>query len=242
MTERQKQLLAAIIKEFIDTAEAVGSVSLNDKYRFNVSSATIRNEMAELVRQGYLDKLHSSAGRRPTTMGLKYFLQELLEDLDEIDTVTRAKSQQGIHSVRFDRAALMREGLRQLSEMTHNAAVGLVDGQVVYAGLSEMLNVPEFQELENLRKIMVILEDYSTLAAIFARQNDEGGVKVLIGEEDTGFETFQNYAVAYAPLKLYRGQTGFIAVIGPNRMNYKHIIPAVEFIANTINNAVAGWD
>jgi heat-inducible transcriptional repressor len=242
MTERQKQLLAAIIKEFIETAEAVGSVSLNDKYRFNVSSATIRNEMAELVRQGYLDKLHSSAGRVPTTMGLKYFLQELIEELDVIDTVTKARSQQGIHPVRFDRAALMREGLRQLAEMSHNAAVGLVDGQVVYSGLSEMLNIPEFQELNNLRKLMVILEDYSMLSSIFQQRNTDDGVKVLIGEEDTGFETFQNYAVVYAPLRLYRGQTGFISVIGPNRMNYKHIIPAVEFIATTINNAVAGWE
>lgn len=242
MTERQKQLLAAIIKEFIDTAEAVGSVSLNDKYRFNVSSATIRNEMAELVRQGYLDKPHSSAGRKPTTMGLKYFLQELIEELDEIDTVTRARSQQGIHPVRFDRAGLMREGLRQLAEMTHNAAVGLIDGQVIYAGLSEMLNVPEFQEIENLRQIMVVLEDYATLSSIFNHQESQAGVKVLIGEEDTGFASFENYAVVYAPLRLYRGQTGFISVIGPNRMNFKRVIPAVEFIANAINNAVAGWD
>ena len=59
MTPRQRKLLQAIINEFIESAEAVGSVNLVNKYRLDVSSATIRNEMAELMRQGYLMKPHS---------------------------------------------------------------------------------------------------------------------------------------------------------------------------------------
>ena len=77
MTDRQFKLLQAIIREFIESAEAVGSVNLVRKYRLNVSSATIRNEMAELMKQGYIEKPHTSAGRVPTTRGYKLFVDSV---------------------------------------------------------------------------------------------------------------------------------------------------------------------
>jgi len=240
MTPRQRQLLAAIVQEFIDSANAVGSQSLRDKYEIKVSPATIRNEMAALVREGYLDQIHSSAGRVPTTMGLRYFLQELLEELHELDMVTKTEVQEHLHASRFDRESLITEALHSLSSESHNAAIALVDRHIYYAGLSEMLNIPEFQEIDNLRKIMVVLEDYATLSKIFNTNHSDNEVKVLIGEE-TGLELFRDYAIIFSELRLHGGQKGYIAVIGPNRMDYGHILPLVKFVAKTINKVVGGW-
>lgn len=240
MTSRQRQLLAAIISEFIETANAVGSVSLYDKYKFNVSPATIRNEMAELVREGYLDKQHSSAGRTPTTMGLRFFIEELLGQYDELDVVTKEQIKQKFHNVRFDKETLIREGIRFLAHQTHNASLALIGKDIYYAGLSDMLDIPEFQEIENLRRIMTVLEDYATLASVFNRSRSDNEVKVLIGEE-TGLSSFSEYAVVFSALKLHGGNQGFIAVVGPNRIDYRKAIPMVGFVAQTISSAVRGW-
>lgn len=240
ITERQRQLLQAIITEFIETANAVGSVNLSDKYNFKVSPATIRNEMARLVDLGYLAQPHSSSGRVPTTIGLRFFLQELLEDLTELDVYTQTELKQQLHQSRFDKEALVRNAIKFLSSKSGNAAIALVDKDVYYAGLSEILNIPEFQEIENLRQLMVILEDYSTLSQIFNQSRSDQDVKVLIGEE-TGIETFDKYAIAFSELRLHGGKSGYIAIIGPNRMNYAEIIPAVEYVSKTINRLVSGW-
>lgn len=240
MTPRQKQLLAAIIEEFISTAHAVGSLSLQESHGFRVSPATIRNEMKALVDEGYLAKPHSSSGRVPTTMGLRYFLQELMDDTKEPDIVTQEEVKQLLHSSRFNKEELLRQALRFLVSHSNNAAIALVDKDIYYAGLAEMLNVPELQQLDNLRSLLMLMEDYVTLSSLFRRSVGEGEVKVLIGEE-AGLDIFQPYAVVFAELRLHGGRKGYIAVVGPNRMDYRKVIPAVGFTARTINMLASGW-
>lgn len=240
MTPRQKQLLAAIIQEFIETANAVGSVSLYDKYKFNVSPATIRNEMAALVREGYLDKPHSSAGRVPTTMGLRMFVEELMDEEEDLDVLTKTQVKQQFHQARFNKDALIREALSTLTKVSHNPSIALVDTEIYYAGLSEMLDIPEFQEIESLKRLLSVLEDYAKLSKVFNHRRDDHEVQILIGEE-TELDELSDYAVVFSELRLHGGKQGFIAVIGPNRMPYQKIVPAVKYVAETISNVVRGW-
>ena len=240
MTPRQKQLLSAIIEEFITTAHAVGSLSLQESHGFRVSPATIRNEMKSLVDEGYLSKPHSSSGRVPTTMGLRYFLQELMGVMKEPDVITQEEVKQLLHTSRFNKEELLRTALKFLVSHSNNAAVALIDKDIYYAGLSEMLNIPELQQIDSLRSLLMLMEDYVTLASLFRRNQGDSEVKVLIGEE-SGLDIFQPYAVVFAELKLHGGRTGYIAVVGPNRMDYRKIIPAVGFTARTINTLASGW-
>lgn len=239
MTDRQEQLLAAIIKEFIETATAVGSVSLTDKYRFNLSPATVRNEMAELVRQGYLAKPHSSAGRVPTTQGLRHFLQELLDELDEVDVVTKEQVKHQLHQTRFEQDKLVREALAFLTEISGNAAVAVIDQRVHYAGLSAIMNLPEFQDIDKLKKLMEVIEDYSKLTEMFNRSQGRD-VSVLIGEE-AEIEGFEEYAIVFARIRLHGRKEGYMAVVGPNGMHYQKIIPAVKFVSRAITDLVKAW-
>ena len=79
MEERKRKVLQAIIEEYINSAEPVSSNALINKYDLNCSSATIRNEMAELEKSGYLDKMHTSSGRVPSAKGYRFYVDELLK-------------------------------------------------------------------------------------------------------------------------------------------------------------------
>ena len=79
LDDRKKKVLQAIVEEYINTAEPVSSNALISKYGLECSSATIRNEMADLEKKGLLDKMHTSSGRIPSAKGYRYYVDELLK-------------------------------------------------------------------------------------------------------------------------------------------------------------------
>ena len=97
ISERKKKILAAVVDEYIRTAEPVGSKAIAQSGCLNCSSATIRNELAELVAMGYLEQPHTSAGRVPTPMGYRMYVNELMEkqrlSLEETEEMNRRLEQ-----------------------------------------------------------------------------------------------------------------------------------------------------
>jgi len=83
ITERQEKLLDFLIKEYITTAEPVSSMLLTKSTKMSVSPATIRNDLQELARQGFIEQPHTSAGRVPTEKAYKYFIEKLYSDLPQ---------------------------------------------------------------------------------------------------------------------------------------------------------------
>lgn len=239
LSDRQQQLLKAIIDDFITSGEPVGSLALQTKYQFKVSPATIRNEMSDLVLKGYLFMKHSSGGRIPTTKGLRFYLNEIEDESQDMDVVTQEKVKIELNKVKFETENLIRSSLTYLNNITGNVAVALIDKDVYYAGLSNMVMIPEFREHESLRNILRVLEDYATLSKMFAKgAMDE--ITVLVGEE-AGVDLFDDYAVVFSSIKLPDNKSGFIAVIGPNRMNYQMVISSVKYFSNTIGYLIRGW-
>jgi len=94
LTERQKTLLMLIIRDYINSAQPVGSRRLAEHYNINLSSATIRNEMAALTEMGYLRQPHTSAGRVPTEEGYRCFVSELMHSAELPETVQQTISHQ----------------------------------------------------------------------------------------------------------------------------------------------------
>ena len=97
ISPRKKKILAAVVDEYIRTAEPVGSKAIAQSGCLNCSSATIRNELAELVAMGYLEQPHTSAGRVPTPMGYRMYVNELMEkqklSLEETEEMNRRLNQ-----------------------------------------------------------------------------------------------------------------------------------------------------
>ena len=82
LTERQKLILALVIRDYIETAQPVGSIRLVEHYNLDFSSATVRNELVALTELGYLRQPHTSAGRVPTEEGYRYFVRQLMGNTD----------------------------------------------------------------------------------------------------------------------------------------------------------------
>jgi heat-inducible transcriptional repressor len=121
LDDRKARLLRAVVHEFIQTAEPVGSKALADRYSLGISSATIRNELATLEEQGFLSHPHTSAGRVPTDLGYRYYVDSLsgVSDL--------ARAQQDAVMRYLEGAAGLEETLQRtsllLASLTHYTAM-----------------------------------------------------------------------------------------------------------------------
>ena len=97
LSDRKKKILAAVVDEYIRTAEPVGSKAIAEGGNLRCSSATIRNELAELVALGYLEQPHTSAGRVPTPLGYRMYVNELMEkqklSLEETEEINQRLNQ-----------------------------------------------------------------------------------------------------------------------------------------------------
>lgn len=124
LSERKKQILKAIIGDYILTAEPVGSKALAARPELKFSSATIRNEMSELEEMGYLEKPHTSAGRIPSHLGYRLYVDELMDsydisdkDIPPIEAMLKGKAKE------LDR--LIQEAGRLVSSLTNYASVAV---------------------------------------------------------------------------------------------------------------------
>lgn len=124
LDDRKKKILQAIIEEYINTADPVSSGVIVENYNLNCSSATIRNEMAELERLGYIEKPHTSSGRVPSEKGYRFYVDELLNDekisLDEIQYI-KERLETKVNEIQD----LTKITTNTLSEITHYTTVAI---------------------------------------------------------------------------------------------------------------------
>jgi heat-inducible transcriptional repressor len=122
LTERQKFVLALVVHEYARTAAPVGSLSLVEQYHLDMSSATIRNELAVLTEQGYLRQPHTSAGRVPTDEGYRYFVGRLLQETVLPETMRHTISHQ-FYQMRHDVEQWMRLAASVLAHQSRAASL-----------------------------------------------------------------------------------------------------------------------
>ena len=154
LDNRKKKILQAIVEEYIDKAEPVSSKSITENYGLDYSSATIRNEMAELEKVGYLEKTHTSSGRVPSVEGYRYYVNELLNtdniSIKEIEYI-KSKLETRINQLED----LTKITTSTLSEITHYTSVGIGPNM-------------ELQEIKELQ--FILLGKNILMAIIFTKQ------------------------------------------------------------------------
>jgi transcriptional regulator of heat shock response len=233
---RRRQILAAAINKYIHDAIPVASEDIAPE--FDLSSATIRNIFAELEEAGLLMHLYTSGGRIPTDKGYRYYVDLLLSKIELLDGEKE-------HIVKEYKRELKRleDALEETSEIisaiTHYAGiVSFLEWQdrFFYRGIGRILEHPEFQDSTKIRLLIKFIEDKERLLNIVNREFKEK-VKVYIGRELECPE-MGNCSLVVSSYRLKNKPSGRLAVLGPARMEYNHIIPTLEYISDVLTEVL----
>lgn len=226
LSERQTRILKAIIEEYMETGEAVGSENLEKKYELGVSPATVRSEMSRLTKNGFLRQRHTSAGRIPTKEAFKLYIDGLMEE-KKLSVTEEVAAKEKIWDARFDFDRLVQQTVRALAEKSHMLALAATnEGHVYHAGYANILTAPEFYDIDVTRAVLSLLDEFGQIEQLFAKSFGEGPIHFLLGD-DLGADYFEPCGLVFANFKAGK-KSGSLGVLGPNRLNYPSVVPLVR--------------
>lgn len=239
LTERQMRLLGAIISEYVNSAEPVGSVDVVKKYNFKFSPATARNEMAELLDLGFLEMLHTSSGRVPTPMAFRLYLDQMMEE-EELPVLQEVAMKQRLWPNRFEFDKLLRQATVTLSENIKELAFIMTsDGYITYSGAVNILDHKEFWDIDIAKAALHLMDRPELIMEIFNKAPYNSEVKTVIGTE-IGIENLLNCAFVFSEFAV-GNKSGYVATFGPARMRYGRAIPAVRYTKSLIQELGEAW-
>ncbi|HUD44245.1 MAG TPA: hypothetical protein VMR41_01750 [Patescibacteria group bacterium] len=234
LTQRQIDILKSIIEEYIDTAEPVGSETLEKKHNLSASPATIRNEMVQLSELGYLKKPHTSAGRVPTPAGMKLYVRELMKE-KELSTVEEVAMKEKVWDYRDQEQRFLREVTKSLADKTKTLAIATNgEGTIFAAGYSYILDMPEFFDIDVTKNLLSTIDEYGYFQSLFTNTpQTEEDTYILVGEE-LGSKLDGPYGCVFTKYHTGLNHVGQIGVLGPVRLDYQEVVPTVRYFGNLI--------
>ncbi len=337
MDDRKQKVLLAIIHDYVATAEPVGSRTIAKKYKLGVSPATIRNEMADLEDQGYIEQPHASAGRIPSERGYRYYVDYLMikqeltrkeeemirreyenkvkevgqviqmtsqllsqlthytamvltprlgssrfkhiqlvlmhptqamvivvtengvvynrmieapegisaNDMETLSRVLNAKLQGA--NIEDIKLSLLNEIYSELNkhrrildiamELIQESLALKPEDKIYLGGVFNMLNQPEFHDVEKIKTLLCIMEQEKLLCDLLAGESREEGVTVRIGNE-IKHRSIKEYSFVAAPYTLCGRKIGSVGVLGPTRMEYAKVIGVVDFMTKNLSQVL----
>ncbi|MCE5333522.1 MAG: heat-inducible transcriptional repressor HrcA [Desulfobacteraceae bacterium] len=343
LTQRDQSVLEAVITDYIETGEPVGSRTISKRGVMNVSPATIRNVMADLEEMGLLLQPHTSAGRVPTVKGLRLYLDSIMQsrqlargekerirdilqnrpqDIRELlQRTSRMLSQYCRQAgvvlwprftvMRFKHIEFIRLGSnhvmvvliskagfvhqthiewpeeitqaeldkfsRYINELLQNVPISSVkerileemrgekalfdtlfsralemakraiqntieDSDIYIEGQSNLLDNPEFADVERMRRLLHAFEDKSRIIRLLdVTMKASSGIQIILGTEND-LNELQEMSLISSPYGAGETPLGILGVIGPLRMDYSRIIPVVEFTAKFLSQVIGVSD
>ncbi|MEW6102095.1 MAG: hypothetical protein AB1481_07395 [Candidatus Omnitrophota bacterium] len=233
---RRRQVLNAAINRYIQNGAAVSSEEMARD--FDLSPATIRNVFAELEEGGYLTHPYTSGGRIPTVKGYRYYVDFLSKQLELMQgEKEKIAGEYRKEMMRLEDA--LEETSEIISRLTHyTGIVSFLEWQdkFFYKGISQILEYREFHDFENIRLLFKVIEEKQTLLEIINRDFEEK-VKVYIGSE-LDCPEMQNCSLVVSSYSRRSKPSGKLAVLGPVRMEYKHIIPTLDYISDVLSTVL----
>jgi len=221
MTERQAKLLAAIIEQYAEIAEPVGSVTLAKL--FDVSSATIRAEMAKLEEMGYISQPHTSAGRIPTDKGYRTYVNSITLGQNTEDRSAHViEARVSSNVAQTDRA--IRQAVDTLVELTHNLGLATVGDQLYLSGIGNLFSQPEFMNGQNVRDVARLLDNLEPWLREAAPNQP---LNVFIGSENP-IGRNSGVSLIISRFRSPLSDNSYIGVLGPTRQSYARVMNLVE--------------
>lgn len=338
LDERSKNVLFAVIQCYINDPGPVGSRVVTRKFPFGLSPATIRNIMSDLEEMGLLAQPHTSAGRVPTDLGYRYYVDNIRDEKTSVNNELVADINKKLEVTRQDINSVLDEASRMLSSLSHYLGIGVspntaastlsrielikhkgnqmavilfmdegvikhkmvtidpeltqahltriseyinsqfsgqtvekvrdrvardlsVDrvryddlitqavricrdvfssspGNVYISGLSEMLQLPDFCDIDKIKELLHAIEDKHLILRFLDQISDSEGTQVFIGSENP-LDEMKKLSMVVSTYREGSRPIGAIGIIGPTRMNYPQVITIVASTANYITEMLS---
>ncbi len=239
MTDRQQQILSAIVEQYAEVASPVGSNLLAKL--FGVSSATIRAEMADLERLGYITQPHTSAGRTPTDKGYRFYVNNLAEQQETTEERLPAGRQAAGERALAARVTaggvpdrMIRSAVDTLVELTHNLGLATIGPQLYMSGLSNLFGQPEFLSRGHAQEVARLLDNLEPWLREAAPNEP---LSVFIGAENP----IGRSAGASLIISRFRSpfsDNSYIGVLGPTRQQYRDVMTLVQRTGEALEGAM----
>lgn len=227
----------AIIEEYAEMAAPVGSVTLAKL--FQVSSATVRSEMAQLEAMGYIAQPHTSAGRVPTDAGYRYYVNSLSEHPDNPEQVNSTNRENRALEVRVSSQTradfAIRGAVDSLVELTGNLGLATIGDQLYMSGISRLFTQPEFVDNERVRAVAKLLDNLEP----WLREAAPGQpLNIFIGQENPIGKTSQ-VSLIISRFRSPYSDKSYIGVLGPTRQNYGRVMALVRHAGDVLEETLA---
>ena len=263
LNARRDRIFNIIVSSYIDTAEPVGSRTISKRHNVGLSSASIRNVMADLEEQGLITQPHTSAGRIPTDRGYRYYVDRLMQpeavtpkekqwihgELLKVKTVEglAEKVSKIISELAETTALLYIKNLKRVSFLTH-LLEELVEtdrlndffeeeAELFVEGAFRIFEQPEFQDLRKIKSLLQALDEKYDFLQIFVKDLEAEGVHIHIGSENSSGE-LDNISLVIKDCYLGNTPIGGVAALGPTRMRYPKVVAIVDYVADSVTEAV----
>lgn len=240
MSSRRLEILRAIVDEYVATQEPVGSKSIADRHGLGISPATIRNEMAVLEDEGFITQPHTSAGRIPTDLGYRLFVDKLAT-VKPLSSAERRAIESFLEGS-SDLEELLKKSAKLLADITKQVAV------VTYPTLGELqsrdkMAISGTAHLARsgddlgltLSPILEALEEQVVLLRLLNEVHPTVHVRIGSEQSETNLQTTSLVTVGYG---LDSAQLGAVGVLGPTRMDYAGSIAAVDAVARYVGRFI----
>lgn len=219
LNQRKKNLLKAVVWEFIKTGQPVSSNFLYKYYDFGIKPAMIRNELLELTRENYLFQPYYSSARIPTDLGYELFVKSVLEELDE-RTLNNIKIDNLIVGL-FKNKDWKNLAKRLAEKLKLSSFITDLKSEFVYKeGLGYLIDQIDLESRNQIKKIIQNFENLEE--EIFGNESllrEENFIKIFIGKRNPLFKN-EYLSVVVGDYKIYKSRI-LILAIGPKRMDYK---------------------
>lgn len=233
MTERQAQILAAIVEQYAEVASPVGSLMLAKI--FEVSSATIRAEMNRLEEMGFIAQPHTSAGRIPTDRGYRFYVNQLTRAAeatpDAPDRTARAIGTRLNGAGRPEMA--IRAAVDMLAELTHNVGLATIGDQLYMSGFTRLFMQPEF--LQAMGPVHEVAQLLDNLEPWLRETAPNKPLNVYIGRENPIGKT-SGCSLIISRFRSPFSDQSYIGVLGPTRQSYRQVMNLVRHAGQTLED------
>ena len=233
--KRKEHILGIVVNEYINNVNPVSSGYIKKTYRLDLSSATIRNILAELESDGLLTHPHTSAGRMPTEEGYRYYVDYLMHEIVLLEEQKKSiKAEYERERKNLER--ILEKTSQVVSELTHYTSIVTVEdnkGRVFCNGSRYVVEYLDYQDLKKIQEILALLEQKEQILALINRRL-RSRIQVFIGHE-LACRNIEDCSMAVSAYTLRNGRQGRIAVLGPKRMNYQKVVSALDYMSRLMH-------